>query len=285
MELLIISGLSGAGKSRVAAVLEDLNFYCVDNMPVALMSKFTELCLATRGRYERVVLVTDIRTLENFSELFTALDEIKSMGCDYRILFVEAESNTIVKRYKESRRRHPLDPDGAVLENAVRREIEILNPVRERADDIIDTTNLTLGQLQRRLFKTYMDGQDEKAINIHVISFGFKYGIPIDADHVFDVRFLPNPFYVEELRETNGLDESVKEYIFGFEQTAEFMDKLTDMVKFLIPHHIEEGKQILVIGVGCTGGFHRSVALAQALSEFIAACGYRVECTHRDVEK
>ena len=285
MELLIISGLSGAGKSRVAAVLEDLNFYCVDNMPVALMSKFTELCLATRGRYERVVLVTDIRTLENFGELFTALEEIKGMGCDYRILFVEAEYNTIVKRYKESRRRHPLDPDGAVLENAVRREIEILKPVRERADDIIDTTNLTLGQLQRRLFKTYMDGQDESAINIHVISFGFKYGIPIDADHVFDVRFLPNPFYVQELCEKSGLDPDVKDYIFSFEQTSEFMDKLTDMVKFLIPHHIEEGKQILVIGVGCTGGHHRSVALAQALSEFIATCGYRVECTHRDVGK
>ncbi|NLT15491.1 MAG: RNase adapter RapZ [Clostridiales bacterium] len=285
MEILIISGLSGAGKSRVAAVLEDMDFYCVDNMPVALMPKFAELCLATRGRYERVALVTDVRAIEDFNELFVALDVMRDMGCDHRILFVEASFETIVKRYKETRRRHPLDPDGGELEKAVRREIEILAPVREQADIIIDTTDLTLGRLQRRLFAILRRNTDEKPMSVNIISFGYKYGIPIESDLVFDVRFLPNPYYDSGLREQSGLDEPVKQFIFDYEQTREFYKKLLDMMEFLLPCYVEEGKRHIVISIGCTGGHHRSVAIAQSLSEFLAEKGYPVDCIHRDLEK
>ncbi len=285
MEILIISGLSGAGKSRVAAVLEDMDFYCVDNMPVALMPRFAELCLATRGRYERVALVTDIRAIENLNELFVALDEIRDMGCDQRILFVEATLETIVKRYKETRRRHPLDPDGGDLENAVHREIEILGPVRDQADIIIDTTDLTLGRLQRRLYAIFNKSADERPLNVNIISFGYKYGIPIEADLVFDVRFLPNPYYVQELRDLSGLDEAVSCFVFNINHTKEFYAKLSDMMDFLLPHYIEEGKHHLVVCIGCTGGRHRSVAIAKTLGDYLSDQGYPVICHHRDIDK
>jgi UPF0042 nucleotide-binding protein len=285
MEILIISGLSGAGKSRVAAVLEDMDFYCVDNMPVALMPKFAELCLATRGRYERVALVTDVRTTEKLGELFAALDDMREMGCDHRIVFVEASIETIVKRYKETRRRHPLDPDGGDLEKAVRREIEIMAPVRERAEVIIDTTDLTLGRLQRRLFSIFNNDGADKPMSVAVTSFGYKYGIPIEADLVFDVRFLPNPYYIQGLRELSGLDAPVRKYIFEFEQTGQFFDKLLGLLDFLLPQYVEEGKRNLVVCIGCTGGRHRSVAIAQALADKLSEKGYPVDCSHRDIDK
>ena len=194
MEFLIVSGLSGGGKSRAADVLEDLDFYCVDNMPTALLTKFAELCLATRGRYEKVALVTDIRSQESFTELFDALGELAAMGVDYRILFVEASESAIVRRYKESRRPHPLQAESRCsLPEAVRRESELLAPVRERADYVINTTGLTLSMLQKRICEIFVDGGTRRDILINVVAFGFKYGIPIDADLVFDVRFLPNP--------------------------------------------------------------------------------------------
>jgi len=285
MEITIISGLSGAGKSRVAAVLEDMDFYCVDNMPVALMPKFAELCLATHGRYERVALVTDVRAIENISELFTTLDEMREIGCGLKILFIEAEVETIVRRYKETRRRHPLDMTGRSLEETVRAEIEMLAQVRLQADDIIDTTGLTLNKLQRRLFKQYMDGQDYKALSLSVKSFGFKHGLPIEADLLFDVRFMPNPFYDPELRDKTGLDDLVKDYVFSLEQSNEFFSKLCEMLDFLIPHYIEEGKRYLVICIGCTGGKHRAPAITQALAEYLSEQGYPVDCIHRDIDK
>ncbi|MEL4106028.1 RNase adapter RapZ [Oscillospiraceae bacterium WX1] len=285
MEILIISGLSGGGKSRVAAVLEDMDFYCVDNMPVALMPKFAELCLATRGRYERVALVTDVRAIENLNELFVALEEMGQMGCGHRILFVEASLYTIVKRYKETRRRHPLDPDGCDLEKAVRREIEIMTPVRNEADIIIDTTDLTLGRLQRRLFSIFNKNNADKPLNVSLVSFGYKYGIPIESDLVFDVRFLPNPFYIEALRSLTGLDTPVRDYIFDFEQTQIFFDKLTDLLEFLLPAYIDEGRRNLVVCIGCTGGRHRSVALTQALCARLGEKGYPVDATHRDIDR
>jgi UPF0042 nucleotide-binding protein len=286
VEILIISGLSGAGKSRVAAILEDMDYYCVDNMPVAMMPKFAELINGARGRYERVAMVTDVRATRNVGELFDALDGMEALGCAYRIVFIEADVPTIVKRYKETRRRHPLEAsEGLQLENAVRSEISLLSPLRDRADEVIDTTGLTLGNLQRRLFTRFTQGADSKAIGVSVKSFGFKHGLPIEADLVFDVRFLPNPYYVSALHNLSGLDESVKSYVFEFKQTQKFMESLNEMMEFLLPYYIDEGKRYLVVCIGCTGGRHRSVAVAQALAERLSGAGYAVDCIHRDIDK
>ena len=285
MEIIIVSGLSGAGKSRVAAVLEDMDYYCVDNMPVSMMPKFAELCLATHGRYERVALVTDVRALESINELFSAFDEMREIGCGHKILFIEAEMETIVRRYKETRRRHPLEAAGRSLEETVKIEVGMLAPVREQADEIIDTTGLTLNKLQRRLYKKFMGGQDYKALSVSIKSFGFKYGLPIEADLLFDVRFMPNPFYDPELREKTGLDDLVKDYVFGLDSSNEFFTRLCGMMDFLLPHYIEESKRYLVICIGCTGGRHRAPAIAQALSEHLSEQGYPVDCIHRDIDR
>ena len=285
MEVLIITGLTGAGKSRAAAVLEDIDYYCVDNMPVSMMAKFAELCLAASSRYDRVALVTDVRAIDNIGELFSTLDEILAIGATLRILFVEADVSTIVKRQKEARRRHPLDPDGLGLEDAVLREIAMLQPLRERADDIIDTTNLTIGNLQRRIYGMVSTEGQTREIGVIVKSFGFKYGIPIDADLVFDVRFLPNPYYVPELRELSGLDLEVYDYVMGMDATTQFVEKLTGMMDFLLPQYIEEGKRNLSVCIGCTGGRHRSVSVARALHEHLTKHGYPVDCVHRDSDK
>ena len=213
MDFLIITGLSGAGKSRVADMLEDLDYYCVDNMPVALMPKFAELCIATGGRYEKVALVTDVRAKNSFDELLKTLDELKEMNCNVRILYMDADVPTIVRRYKESRRPHPLAQRGTTIEDAVYKEIDLLTPVRERADFIVNSSTLTLGQLQSRLFTLFAPEGSRREIDITVEAFGFKYGIPLDADLMFDVRFLPNPFYLEELRPLTGLDRKVAEYV------------------------------------------------------------------------
>ncbi|MDR1329851.1 MAG: RNase adapter RapZ [Oscillospiraceae bacterium] len=285
MEALIITGLSGAGKSRAAAVLEDMDFYCVDNMPVSMMAKFVDLCLATRGRYERVALVTDVRAIGSLGELFTVLDEISALGAGVRILFVEADVGTIVKRYKETRRRHPLDPEGSGLESAVQREIALLTPLRERADEIIDTTNLTLGNLQRRVSGIFAGESRGSEIGVNVKSFGFKHGIPIEADLVFDVRFLPNPYYIPELRDLTGLDDAVYDYVTSSADARAFMEKLTGLMDFLLPRYVEEGKRYLSVCIGCTGGRHRSVAIARELREFLVKTGRPADCTHRDLDK
>ena len=285
MKFLIISGLTGAGKTRTAGMLEDLDYYCVDNMPVVLIPKFAELCLATQGRYDRVALVTDVRGRESFDDLFKGLDEMQKMGCDYEILFIEASPETIIMRQKESRRKHPLDPDGIDLESAVYREKRILSGIRNRASYVIDTTDYALGKLQRELFDLFAGNNEERAIGINLVSFGFKYGIPMDADLVFDVRFLPNPYYIAELSQLTGLDTAVMQYVMTNPKTQEFMNRLTELLEFLIPCYIDEGKHSLLIAVGCTGGHHRSVTIARALSEFAASKGFRTECTHRDIKK
>ena len=285
MDIVIVSGLSGAGKSRVVKVLEDMDFYCVDNMPVSMMPKFAELCMATHGRYERVALVTDVRALEDIGELFKTFDEMREIGCGRKILFIEADVETIVRRYKETRHRHPLEMSGRSLEDTVKTEMEMLAPVRNQADKIIDTTGLTLNKLQRILFKQFMEGQDNKALSVSVKSFGFKHGIPIEADLVFDVRFMPNPFYIPELRDKTGLDDLVRDYVFGMDASNEFFSRLCDMLDFLLPHYIEEGKRYLVVCIGCTGGKHRAPAIAHALSEYLGEQGYPVDCIHRDMEK
>lgn len=285
MEFLIISGLSGAGKSQTADILEDLDFYCVDNMPVALLPRFAELCLATRGRYERVALVTDVREKDGFSELFKALDSLWEMDCEYKILFVEADVPTIVKRYKETRRRHPLAAEGCSIEEAVTRERGLLESVRERADFIINTSTLTIGQLQNEIYRIFVGENVSDLLQINVMSFGFKYGLPIEADLVFDVRFLPNPFYVAELRQKTGMDKDVRDFIMRYDVAKEFLGLLKNLIGFLLPQYLEEGKHSLTIAVGCTGGRHRSVAVANALNEFIKEQGHNSVLINRDADK
>lgn len=285
MDFLIITGLSGAGKSRAADVLEDLDYYCVDNMPVALMPRFAELCIATKGRYERVALVTDVREKDGFGELLSMLDQLNAMECNCRILYMDADKATLVKRYKETRRRHPLQQRGGTIEEAIEREKELLAPIRERADVVVNSTSLTLGMLQNRLFTLFAGSGRKREIDVTVMSFGFKHGIPMDADLVFDARFLPNPYYVEDLRPLCGLDRPVFEFVFSYQQTREFMEKLEDLTDFLLPLYIEEGKLSLTIAIGCTGGHHRSVAIASALNDYLNAKGINSVNINRDVEK
>ena len=284
MEFLIITGLSGAGKSRAADVLEDLEYYCVDNMPVKLMPRFAELCLDTRGRYEKVALVTDVRERESFGELLSTIEELKAMDCTVRILYMDAELRTLVRRYKESRRPHPLAAPGYPIEKAIEREIELLSPIKDRADYVVDSTSLTLGMLQNRLYSLFAGDGKKRELSITVMSFGFKHGIPLEADLVFDARFLPNPYYVDELRPLCGLDLPVAEFVFSYQQTRTFMEKLEDMIDFLLPLYIEEGKLSLTIAIGCTGGRHRSVAVTQALASALEAEGVSLTVSHRDME-
>ena len=285
MEFLIITGLSGAGKSRAADVLEDRDYYCVDNMPVALIPRFAEFCAATKGRYEKVALVTDVREKDGFGELLSTLDELRQSEITCRILYMDADVPTLIRRYKESRRPHPLAVPGGTVEDAIRRETALLAPVKERADFVVNTKGLTLGRLQNRLFELLCGGEKKRAIDVTVMSFGYKHGLPTEADLVFDARFLPNPFYVDELREKSGLDLPVKEYVFSFQQTRTFMEKLEEMLEFLLPLYIEEGKLSLTVAIGCTGGRHRSVAIAAALHDHLVAKGVPSINVNRDIDK
>ncbi len=285
MEFLIITGLSGAGKSRAADVLEDLDYYCVDNMPVALMPRFAELCIATGGRYEKVALVTDVRERDGFGELLRTLDELKNINCSSRILYMDSDARTLIRRYKESRRPHPLAAPGMSIEDAIKHEKELLAPIRERADYIVDSSSLTLGKLQNRLYDIFASDGKKRGIDVTVMSFGYKYGLPMSADIVLDARFLPNPYYVDELRPMCGLDRPVRDYVFACQQTRDFMEQLEKMIDFLLPLYVEEGKLALTIAIGCTGGQHRSVALAAALNEHLSAQGVNSVNVNRDVDK
>lgn len=285
MELIVISGLSGAGKSKVASFLEDMGFYVVDNMPSPLLPKFAELSMAAPGRYERVALVTDIRGGQTFDGLFEALDALHAMGCEHKILFVEAGTETIIKRYKETRRIHPLAERMLSLDAAVEQERTVLAPVRQRADYVIDTTVLSTAKLRGVLLRLFGRDSDRPAMSVSVVSFGFKYGIPMEADLVLDVRFLPNPYYIAELRRQTGLDDGVYNFVFGYQQTRDFMGHLEQLMGFLLPQYAEEGKTVLVIGVGCTGGKHRSVAVTRALAEFVRQKGYSATENHRDMTR
>ena len=285
MEFVIISGMSGAGKSKAASFLEDMGFYVVDNLPAPLIPKFAELCMASPGRYARVALVTDIRGGQTFKGLFDALDALHTLGCAYKILFVEASAEAIIKRYKETRRMHPLAGAARSLDEAVQQERAALVPVRQRAEYIIDTTALSTAKLRGEMLRLFGGGSAARDMVVNVISFGYKYGIPIEADLVLDVRFLPNPYYIAELRDQTGLDDGVYQFVFGYQQTRDFMARLEDLLSFLLPQYVEEGKTVLVIAVGCTGGRHRSVAVTRALADFIKRKGYQANENHRDMTR
>jgi UPF0042 nucleotide-binding protein len=281
MEFLIITGLSGAGKSQAMKVMEDIGFYCMDNLPPALLPKFAELCYESKRVVNKVAVVVDIRGGEFFNDLFKSLENLKKQGFRYRILFLDASDEILIKRYKELRRPHPLEPEGRIIDGIEKERIK-LKEVKERADYIIDTTNFTIGMLKEEIKKIFIEGKESDNLTISILSFGFKHGIPIDADLVFDVRFLPNPHYIDELRDFTGNDKQVRDYVMGWEHTKIFVDKLTDMINFLIPYYIKEGKTQLVIGIGCTGGKHRSVTVANVLYENLKEKGYRVIINHRD---
>ena len=286
MEFLIVSGLSGGGKSTVMSILEDSGFFCVDNLPPVLIPKFAEVCLAGVGTYERVAMVCDIRAGEQFTGLFEAMDALDAMKFQYKVLFVEADTAAIIKRYKETRRSHPLITEADSLSEAVEQERTAMEPLRERADYIITTTALPVQKLRGQVLDMFAPNRKSRnEMSISVTSFGFKYGLPLEADLVFDVRFLPNPYYVEELRPQTGLDKGVSDYVFDNPITQELMEHLRRFMDFLLPHFVEEGKSALVIAVGCTGGRHRSVAVTHALCEYIQGLGYAAGENHRDMTR
>lgn len=281
MRFVMITGLSGAGKSQAIKYMEDFGYFCVDNLPPSLIPKFVELCQQTKGKINRIALVSDIRGGMFFDDLFTSLAELEKLGYHCEILFLEAKDEILVKRYKETRRTHPLSEDGSIIEG-IQREREKLKDLKKAATNIIDTTKLIPSQLREELKNIYLEGNESNNLMISVISFGFKHGLPMDADLVFDVRFLPNPHYVEELREHTGNEAPVRDYVMNSPVSQTFSEKLLDMVNFLIPHYIHEGKNQLVIAIGCTGGKHRSVTIANFLHEALKKEGYRVLVQHRD---
>lgn len=285
MRFVIITGMSGAGKSTALKMLEDMGYFCVDNLPIALLGKFAELAGAPGGEINKVALGVDIRSGQALGELETELEKLTIKGLSYEILFLDASDSVLVKRYKETRRSHPLAKGGRV-DKGIQEEREKLAFLKKHADYILDTSQLLTRELNQELDKIFMQNQEFKNLMITVLSFGFKYGIPQDCDLVFDVRFLPNPFYVDDLKQKTGNDKEVQDYVMGFEVSHVFLNKLTDMLEFLIPNYVLEGKNQLVIGVGCTGGKHRSVTLANRLYEALnGQKEYGVRLEHRDIRK
>lgn len=286
MRFVIVTGMSGAGKSTALKMLEDMEYFCVDNLPVPLIDKFVQLIKdSASGEIERVAIGVDIRSGRSLDELKTVLEKISFSGIGSEILFLDADDTALVRRYKETRRSHPLAGAGRV-DDGIQKERERLQFLKEYADYILDTSKLLTRELKAELEKIFVENRTFKNLMVTVLSFGFKYGIPQDADLVFDVRFLPNPYYLENLRPLSGNDRPVSDYVMGFEAAHVFSDKLEDMIRFLIPNYILEGKTQLVIAVGCTGGKHRSVTLANELYRRLGendTYGIRIE--HRDIEK
>lgn len=285
MEFVIITGMSGAGKSQAARFLEDIGYYCIDNMPPALIPKFADMCYNSKKDIAHVALVIDIRSRDLFKDLFSAIDFLKFSGYRFQILFLDASDDVLVKRFKETRRKHPLDEDNAGVINAIKKEREMLSSLKESSDNIIDTSNMLTRELKEEISKLYVHNVKYKGIIITTQSFGFKYGLPIDSDIVLDVRFIPNPFYVESLKSLTGENKKVKEYVLNQEETKEFIKKLKDMLLFLIPNYIKEGKNNLIISIGCTGGKHRSVSITEELHKELEKEDYSVLLKHRDIQK
>ncbi len=285
MRFVVVTGMSGAGKNTAIKMLEDEGYYCVDNLPVRLIDKFMELLSSPGSEVSKVVLGLDMRAGKSFQYVENVLDKLKEKGYKYEILFMDASDRTIIRRYKETRRAHPLAPDGRV-EDGIAQERKALQKIKQRADYVIDTSNLLNRELKEELVKIFLDNKHYNSLMVTVMSFGFKHGIPADADLVFDVRFLPNPFYIEELKHQTGNDKPVQDYVLSFPQTREFLSKLEDMITFLIPYYVKEGKNQLVIAIGCTGGQHRSVTLANALYENLKDKGeYGLKIYHRDAPR
>ena len=285
MRFVVVTGMSGGGKLTAQKMLEDMGFYCVDNLPVPLIGVFVDLIREPNREIEKVVLGLDVRADQPFEEAIAALEDLKKKGVPYEILFMDASDETLLKRYKETRRNHPLAVGGRV-EDGIKKEREILKNFKKEADYVIDTSKLLTRELKEELDKIFINNEKYNSLMVNVVSFGFKHGIPADADLVFDVRFLPNPFNIEELKPLTGNDAPVHDYVMSFPEAKEFLNKLTDMINFLIPNYVKEGKYQLVIGIGCTGGKHRSVTLANELYAALKDKGsYGLTITHRDAGK
>ena len=283
MRFVIVTGMSGGGKSTALRMLEDVGFYCVDNLPVPLIEKFVELIAMPNSEVGKVALGLDVRADQPFEDAQKVLEKLKENGYSFEILFMEASDQVLLKRYKETRRMHPLSPDGRV-EDGILKERKILQDIRSKADYVIDTSKLLTRELKEEIDRIFVKNEDYNSLMITILSFGFKHGIPADADLVFDVRFLPNPFYIDELKYKTGNDKEVQDYVMSFPEAETFIDKLCDMLSFLIPNYVKEGKYQLVIGIGCTGGKHRSVTLANRLYSRLKNKGnYGLKIAHRDV--
>ena len=283
MRFVIITGMSGAGKSQAMRFLEDLGYFCVDNLPPLLIPKFAEVCYRS-GNVQKAALAIDSRGGKFFEDFFQGLTELKNSGYSYEILFLDASDEVLIKRFKETRRKHPLVEDGDVIKG-IKMERDIVMHVKEKADTIIDTSNLLTRQLKEEIVSIFVEGNIHANLIINVRSFGFKYGIPIDSDLVFDVRFLPNPYYIDDLRAKTGQEVEVQNYVMESKEAHEFLEKVFDLVEFLIPNYIKEGKNELVISIGCTGGKHRSVTLANALYKRLKEKEHRVLVDHKDIDK
>ncbi|MCX7714676.1 MAG: RNase adapter RapZ [Clostridia bacterium] len=283
MQLTFVTGLSGSGKTQAARILEDIGFFCIDNMPPALIPKFAEMFFSASGKFEKVAIVVDIRVGDMFGRLLYELQCLKEKGYDYKFLFIDADDETLIKRYKESRRIHPVDSQKGLLDS-ISQERKQLEVLYNEADYIIDTSNMKLSELSQKIREIFLKDEDT-GIKVNVMSFGFKYGMPLEADLVFDVRCFPNPFYVDDLKELTGNDKAVQDYVTGFPETQTFMKKLYEMMKFLLPLYIEEGKSNLTISIGCTGGKHRSVTMANQLGNMLMQDNYDVIINHRDIMK
>lgn len=284
MKFVVVTGMSGAGKRTVMKMLEDAGYYCVDNLPAALISTFVELITLPKNDITKVALGLDVRSDKSFEEINQTLTSMKESGLSYEILYMDASDEILIKRYKESRRIHPIK--GNSIEESIQKERQILGAIRKQADYIIDTSSLLTRYLKEELDRIFLKNEAYNSLMVQIMSFGFKHGIPMEADLVFDVRFLPNPFYIEELKTKTGNDKEVWDYVMGFKEAECFLDKLTDMISFLIPNYIKEGKYRLVICIGCTGGRHRSVTLANALYERMKDKGeYGLTLMHRDADR
>ncbi|MCR4430015.1 MAG: RNase adapter RapZ [Tepidanaerobacteraceae bacterium] len=284
VKFIIITGLSGAGRTLALRVFEDHGFFCVDNLPPALIPTFAELCKESRKRINKIALVIDIRGGDFFDSLFESLKIMRDTGYAYKILFLEASDEVLIKRFKESRRRHPLAPEGRIIEGIISERKKMIK-LKEAADCIIDTSYKTPGQLKEEIVRNFIEPGNEEPLLINIVSFGFKQGIPLDADLVFDVRFIPNPYYVDELRFLSGEDPNVRDYVMKWPESRQFLDKLNELIEFLIPYYIKEGKPQLVIAIGCTGGQHRSIAIANELSARLKSAHHKVIVDHRDFNK
>lgn len=285
MRFVVVTGMSGGGKSTALKMLEDLGFYCVDNLPVPLIEKFVELIATPDSEITKVALGLDVRADQPFGDVQKTLEKLKKDGYSFDILFMDASDAVLVKRYKETRRKHPLSPDGRI-EEGVACERKILGDIQKKADYVLDTSNLLTRELKEEMDRIFIQNEEYNSLMVTVLSFGFKNGIPADADLVFDVRFLPNPFYIDELKHKTGNDKEVQDYVMSFPEASDFMDKLVDMLDFLIPNYVKEGKYQLVVGIGCTGGQHRSVTLANELYARMKDHGnYGMKLYHRDVKK